>query len=163
MFAALDNVYDIFYSMPNITDTEYAMSYREKSAWISLLAHAVVYGIYFTALAGIWGEAYTGPVGVTMLFAAVVAFVVIAAILHIVAAATGPKAASAPIDEREKLIDLKAERIAAFAMGVVVVLSMGALLMDWDGFLVANMLLGALVLAEIVKAGAQIAYFRGGV
>lgn len=139
------------------------MSFREKSAWISLLTHAVVYGAYFILLASIWSEPFRGPLGVTMIFAAVVAFVAIAAVLHILAALTGLKDANAPVDEREQLIDLKAERVASFALGVCVVMSMGALLLDWNGFLVANMLLGALVLAEVVKAGAQIVYFRAGV
>jgi hypothetical protein len=38
----------------------------------------------------------------------------------------------------------------------------GALLLGWNGYLVANLLLAAMVIAELVKAGAQIAYFRAG-
>jgi hypothetical protein len=47
------------------------------------------------------------------MFAAVVALVVVAAALNIVVALFSPKEAHAPADERETLIDLKAERISS--------------------------------------------------
>jgi hypothetical protein len=138
------------------------MSFREKSAWIALVTYGLVFGVYFFLLSQAWDDRYSQGLSIGLLVAAVVGLVVIAAALTIVAAVLNPKEANAPADERETLIDLKAERIASYTLSTGVVLLIGALLLGWNGYLVANLLLAAMVIAELVKAGAQIAYFRAG-
>jgi predicted RND superfamily exporter protein len=138
------------------------MSFREKSAWIALVTYGLVFGVYFFLLSQAWDDRYGQGLSIGLLVAAVVGLVVIAAALTIVAAVLNPKEANAPADERETLIDLKAERIASYTLSTGVVLLIGALLLGWNGYLVANLLLAAMVIAELVKAGAQIAYFRAG-
>ncbi|MEZ6024210.1 MAG: hypothetical protein R3C16_12555 [Hyphomonadaceae bacterium] len=135
------------------------MSFREKSAWIALVAYAVVFGGYFFLLWQAWDERYGQGLSIGLMFAAVVALVVIAAGLNI-AAAIVSKDANAPADERERLINLKAEVIASYTLSVGVVCLIGALLLGWNPFLVANLLLAAMVIAELVKACAQIVFFR---
>lgn len=136
------------------------MAFKEKSAWISLAAHGLIYGAYFAALAQAWDTPGREPFGAPMLFGAIVAFVVLMIALTSVAAIMAPKDATAPADEREQLIALKAERVGAYTLATAVVLLIGALLLDWNSFLVANLLLAAMVIAELAKAGAQIVYFR---
>lgn len=137
------------------------MSFREKSAWIALISYGVVFGGYFFFLAQAWDARFAQGLSIGLLVSAVVLLVAITVTLTIIAALLNPKDANAPADEREALIDLKAERIAAYTLSAGVVCLIGALLLGWNGVLVANLLLAALVIAELVKAGAQIAYFRG--
>lgn len=138
------------------------MSFREKTAWIALTAHGVVFGGYFLALWRLWDASYGHGLSIGLLAAAVIALIVIVAALTVVAALFDPKDANAPADERETLIELKSERIASYTLSAGVVCLIGALLIGWSAVLVANLLLAALVMSELVKALAQIAYFRTG-
>lgn len=137
------------------------MSFREKSAWIAFLAYGGVFGTYFFFLWRAWDPAYGQGLSIGLLVAAMIAFVVIVTALTIIIALLNPKAANAPADEREKLIDLKSERAASYTLSAGVLLSMTGLLMGFNGFLIANVLLAGLVAAELVKAGWQIISFRG--
>lgn len=139
------------------------MSFREKSAWVALITYGVVFGGYFFTLWQAWDDAHGQGLSIGLMFGAVVALVVVAAVLNVTIALFSPKEANAPADERETLIDLKAERISSYALSVGVVCLIGALLIGWNAHLVANLLLASLVIAELVKAAAQIAYFRAGV
>ncbi len=137
------------------------MSFREKSAWIALMAYGLVFGGYFFTLWQGWDTRYAAGLSVGLMVGAVVMLIIIAAGLTILAAMLNPREANAPADERETLIDLKAERIASYTLSVGVVCLIGALLMGWNGILVANLLLASMVVSELVKAGWQIASFRG--
>jgi len=138
------------------------MSFREKSAWIALIAYGGVFGAYFYNLWSAWDDRYSQGLSIGLMAGAVVMLVIIAAALTILAALMNPKEANAAADERETLIDLKAERIASYTLSVGVVCLIGALLIGWNGILVANLLLASMVISELVKALAQIAYFRAG-
>ena len=138
------------------------MSFREKSAWIALTSYGLVFGAYFSLLAQSWDERYGPGLSIGLMVAAVIALIAIAAALTILAAITSPKEANAPADEREQLIDLKAERLSSYALSTCVVLLIGALLVGWNGILVANLLLASMVVAELVKALAQIIAYRRG-
>lgn len=137
------------------------MSFREKSAWIALIAYSVVFGGYFYNLWQGWDARYSQGLSIGLMIGAVVMLVIITVSLTVGAAMLNPRAANAPADEREQLIDLKAERIASYALSVGVVCLIGALLMGWNGILVANLLLASMVASELIKAGWQIASFRG--
>ncbi|MGD9980293.1 MAG: cell envelope integrity protein TolA [Hyphomonadaceae bacterium] len=136
------------------------MSLREKSAWISLVIHVVIFGGYFWSLASAWDQPARGPIGVGMLIGAVILLVLNAIALNAAVALWSRKEAEAPADERERIIDMKAERIASYVLSGNVILLIGALLVNWDGFLVANLLLAAIVVSEVTKAVVQIVYHR---
>jgi hypothetical protein len=138
-----------------------SMSFREKSAWIAFLAYGGVFGAYFVVLWQAWDPAYGQGLSIGLLVSAMFAFVIIVTALTIVAALINPKAANAPADERERLIDLKSERAASYTLSTGVLLTMAGLLLGFNGFLIANVLLAGLVAAELVKAGWQIVSFRG--
>lgn len=137
------------------------MAFREKMAWLSVAAHALVFGGYFFALTRSWDEQHAQGLSIGLMIAAVIAFVVIMVALTTAIALLAPRSAGAPADERERLIDLKAERSASYVLSAAVVCLIGALLMSWNGILVANLLLAAVVISELVKAGLQIGYYRG--
>lgn len=138
------------------------MSFREKSAWIALTAYSVVFGGYFFQLWRAWDERYALGLSIGLMIGAVVMLIIISVSLTIGAAMLNRREANAPADERERMIDLKAERIASYTLSTGVVLLIGALLMGWNSILVANLLLASMVISELVKALAQIIAYRRG-
>ena len=135
------------------------MPFREKIAWISLMATLAVYGGYFMFLTvsrdGL-SDSFGLLVGTTVLFiVAMIALTVIAAVL-------APQDAAAPADEREKLISLKASQFSYFALSCGAFTTIVALFVGTDRFFAANFLFLSLIVAEIAKDAAQIFYFRRG-
>ena len=130
------------------------MSFREKSAWITLTAILLVSITYFLLIPAaqrVHGFAYC-----------VAAFVVIEIVGHLVVFARSPKDARTPKDERERLIDLRAIRTAAYvyvigSFAAVATLHHGASVVD-----VGNGVLIAFIAAEIVNYTARIVYHRRG-
>jgi hypothetical protein len=136
------------------------MSFREKSAWISLLSMSGIYALYFLSLSHPEprraGPRFGGLLGT------IVALVVVQTVLTIAAAIFSPKEAKAPHDERERLIDLRATRFAYAALASSV-----ACACFFGGFnppivFSANALLFILVLAEILRSGCRIVQYRRG-
>ena len=130
------------------------MSFREKSAWISLLTMALVYGRYY------WRVLHQAGGGTGDLLMTVVALVVLQVGLTIAAAIWTPRDANAPVDERERLILLKATRTAYAGLATGI-----ACACFFAGFqppilFKANSLLLILVTAEMLRAGSQIVQFR---
>jgi hypothetical protein len=136
------------------------MSFREKSAWISLLSMSGIYGIYF------WSVIHTGPQGGGFhfggLLGTIISLVFVQVVLTVVVAIVTPREAKAPRDERDKLIELRAMRVAyvGLATGIALACFFGA----FDPPLVfnTNALLFILVTAEIMRSGCQIIQYRRG-
>lgn len=140
------------------------MSFREKSAWISLLLYLGIYGFYFAqvALALTKGQA-DGAHFLGWFWQSVVMFVVATIVLTVIAAVLAPKDAQASEDEREKLITLKANSASGYVLAVGVVLAIGAVFYGANEFQTINLLFFALVLSEVYKVAAQIVLTRRGV
>jgi hypothetical protein len=140
------------------------MSFREKSAWISLVAYLAIYGFYFAnvAMALARGEADAAHF-LGLLGKSVVLFVLVTVVLTIIAAIRSPRDAQAPQDEREKLIRLKANSMSGPVLASGVVIAIGALFFDMKSFLVINLLFFALVVYEVFRIAAQIVLTRRGV
>jgi hypothetical protein len=136
------------------------MSFREKSAWISLLSMSGIYGIYF------WSVIHSGPQGSGFhfggLLGTIIALVFVQVVLTVGVAIFTPREAKAPRDERDKLIELRAMRVAyaGLATGIALACFFGA----FDPPLVfnTNALLFILVTAEIMRSGCQIIQYRRG-
>jgi len=139
------------------------MSFREKSAWISLLLYLGIYGFYFTQVAvaltrgGADGAHFLGLFGQS-----VVAFVLATIVLTVIAAVSAPKDAQAPKDERERLITLKANSASGYVLASGVVLVIGVLFFGADDFLTINLLFFALVVSEVYKVSTQLVLYRRG-
>ena len=140
------------------------MSFREKSAWASLLAYLAIYGFYFANVASALarGDADGGQF-LGLLSKSVVLFVVVTIVLTIILAIFAPKDAKTPEDEREKLIKLRANSAAGYVLATGVVVAIGALYFDARSFLVINLLFLALVAFEVFKIAAQLALTHRGV
>jgi len=136
------------------------MAFREKTAWISLLATLGIYGFYFSALASARGNSAEF---FALLIETMITFVVVFVALTIVVAILSPKDADAPADEREKLIGLKAERVAYYAVSTGAVAGMLAAFCGLSGFWIANVLFLTLVVAGLAKDAMCIVLYRAGV
>lgn len=136
------------------------MSFREKSAWISALSMAGIYGLYFWSLsrsgAGLTAFHFGGLLGT------VIALVVVQVVLTTLVAIVDPKDAAAKRDEREKLIDLRSTHLAygVLAGSVACACFFGGF--DPPVIFNANVLLFFLVMAEILRSGCQIVQYRRG-
>ena len=137
------------------------MSFHEKSAWISLVSIAAVGFVFFLQVP----RTLTPSLGPEMLYAmliCLVALVVIEAIAHAVVAIRAPHDTEGPKDERDRLIELRSIRLAAY---VYAALSMGAvslLVVGANGGALGYAILLALVVAEIVNYGSRVVYYRRG-
>lgn len=134
------------------------MSFREKSAWISLVSMAGIYAVYFSSV--FHSGARTGGSHYVGLLETVIALAVVQTTLMIAVSISAPKEAKAPRDERERLIDLKATRFAYFVLAGSV-----ACACFFRGFprpiiFDANAFLFILVVAEILRSGCQIVQYR---
>ena len=134
------------------------MPFREKSAWISLLSMFGIYGVYF------WSVVQSGPhagrVRLASLLGTIIALVVVQVVLTIGVAIAAPKEAQASRDEREKLIDLKATRVAYAGLATSVALACLFGAIDPPIVFNANSLLLVLVTAEVLRSGCQIIQYR---
>ena len=94
------------------------MSFREKSDWLSFISLCLL-GIYFAEIArGILGGSHPGGpyYYFTLFWVLVVALIVIQVVTHTVLAIRAPQDAKTPLDERERLIHLRATRPAYFVL-----------------------------------------------
>lgn len=134
------------------------MSFREKTAWISLVSMSGIYAFYFWSVyrsgPGSSGAAFGGLLGT------IIALVLVQVVLTTAVAIAAPNDAQAPRDEREKLIDLRATRLAYGALAGSV-----ACACFFGGFVPpivfgANALLFVLVAAEVLRSVCQIVQYR---
>ena len=137
-----------------------AMSFREKTAWISMLSMLGIYGIYF------WSVVQAGPHAGGFhfggLLATVVALVIVQVAVTIVVAIFSPRDASAPRDERDKLIELRAIRVAYAGLATSVALACFFGAFTPPIVFNTNALLFILVTAEIMRSACQVIQYRRG-
>jgi hypothetical protein len=127
------------------------MSFREKSAWISLLSMAGIYGVYFWSVIRHGGGSLFGG-----LLGTIIAVVAVQVVLTVAVSVWKPTDANAPRDERDKLIELRSTRVAYAGLATGI-----AIACFFEGSS-ANALLFILVTAEIVRSGSQIVQYRRG-
>jgi hypothetical protein len=134
------------------------MSFREKSAWISLLSVCGIYGVYF------WSVIHPGAAGRGFRFGGlletIIALVFVQVGLTVIAAIVTPNDAKAPRDEREKLIDLNATRVAYAGLATSVALACFFGAFDPPIVFNTNALLFVLVAAEVLRSSSQIIQYR---
>jgi hypothetical protein len=136
------------------------MSFREKSAWISMLSMAGIYGFYF------WSVIRRGPNAGGSHFGGlletIIALVVLQVVLTVAAAIFTPRDAKAPRDERDKLIELRAMRVAYAGLATSVALACFFGAFNPPIVFNTNSLLFILVTAEMMRSACQIIQYRRG-
>jgi hypothetical protein len=140
------------------------MSFREKSAWITLITLIVLTLFFLTHLPPAWLLQPPGGFMFHVLTIGVASFVAIEIVAHVIVAIRAPRDAQAPRDERERLIALKATSIAAY---VYAMLSLGSVFtLVHLGASAIGVCFGvflSFIVAEIVNYAARIVYYRRGV
>jgi hypothetical protein len=142
------------------------MSFREKSAWITLITLVLMSVLWSLHLP--WWRPFTlapesNPIVFHALVLATISFIVIVIVAHVVVAIRAPREASAPADERERLIGLKATRVGAYVYAALSLSSVFLIHLGANQIGVAYFVLISFVLAEIVACLARIVYHRRGV
>ncbi len=140
------------------------MSFREKSAWITLLSVLICFGVYFWELiAGRAGGHRLGALhSLHLLLLAVAGLVVLQLALTSVAALTTPKHSRAPADERERLIQWRSQAIGYHVLMVLAILLFVPIHFGHSALDMANFALLAVVISTCVVAVAQIVMYRRG-
>jgi hypothetical protein len=137
------------------------MSFREKSAWITLVSALVCFGAYFGLILSGAVPARSAAT-VHLLLACVVAFAALQAGLNLIAARAAPVESRAPRDERERLIHARSHTLGYYLL-VALVLALGL-----PGHLghsapdLLNFALADIVIAGLAVSVAQIVMFRRG-
>jgi len=143
------------------------LTFQEKSAWGLLAGILVVSAFYFPAALNI--VEYAGnPVALTAVsVVGVVALIIIEAVYHAVIAITSGDES----DERDALIDLKAERNGGYVLGISLFCLVGYIITqstlfggsDPNALLIAVYIIAAITAAEVAKLASQIWYYRAGI
>ena len=142
------------------------MSHLEKRATWLLIDMLVIYGIYFARALRNVGQSQFAGEALYRLFGAVVMIIFIEILYHIAAPPVGVE--PEPKDERDILIESKAYRNGYFAYGtgaflvISAVIAAGLAHISVTPFLVVNLVLLFMVLAEVVKFVTQLLYYRKG-
>jgi len=140
-------------------------TFREKMAWVMLVGMVVAAGFYFYIVLNISASMEQVPKPV---FAGLtVVFIVILTVFAIVGASASALSnlgeADLPMDERDKLISLRATRLSSIAIVVVLIMTITAYFFDARS---SDMLLGimaALIAGHLVEYITQIYLYRRGV
>jgi small-conductance mechanosensitive channel len=139
------------------------MSFREKTAWVTLIAILAVSVMYWLHIPSPFVP-HSAPRVLHAMGASLVAYLLIELVAWLVLRWRNPRDAREPKDEREKLIDLKALRIAYYAF---VLSALGAVFvvlhLSGGGPVAVGMaVFTGFVLSQVVKHAARIVYFRRG-
>ena len=136
------------------------LSFREKSTWISFVLLLAISIPFFYQFIRIERGLSNSRASFHLFLLLVILFVIGEIILHALIVMQSPRDARVPKDERERLIDLKAMRVAFFvlmsgALSVIVLVHFPV-----DRFAIIQALLFAVVVAELAMLGARLVYYR---
>ena len=138
------------------------MSFREKSDWLSFISLCLL-GVYFFEVGrGIWaGVRPGGPYYYfTLFWVLVVTLIGIQVVTHIVLTVRAPQDAKTPVDERERLIRFRATQPAYFVLVVGAFLSIGTMHMGVNTWQFAHCILLVIWIAEVLRFGMRLFYYR---
>lgn len=138
------------------------MSFREKSAWITLVSVVACFGVYYGAVFGGLIERHS-MTALHLGLGCVLVLILLQGGLTLLAARTTPKDGMGPRDEREKMIQARSHTIGYYTLMVATALlfipthTNGVTMID-----IVNFAFLGIVVSAIVVAIAQITMFRRG-
>lgn len=140
------------------------VSFKEMSTWISLAIITFIFVGYFSQVYQGLMEGTLDKGDVLGLFTGVVVSIIVLEIaLQIVIAILNVKNADQPNDERDRLFSMKAGNISGWVLGFgVLIISAQTFIRDLDPLWVANLLLFAVFVSQVVSYALQIFYYRRG-
>ena len=137
------------------------MSFREKSAWITVVSVLLSFGAYFGPILAGWIDG-RGHGAMYLLAHSVIALAVLQCGLTFWAARTTPKDGRAPRDEREAAIIARSHTLGYYVLLVSVVGLFVPVHLGHPPADLLNFVLLDIVLSVLVVAIAQIVMFRRG-
>ncbi|OYQ36979.1 hypothetical protein CHU95_03050 [Niveispirillum lacus] len=142
------------------------MSFREKLAWLRLLALIGFGGAYFGPVFGSYLGLAMVPRGSFwwMIYCVVTLFIglPIAAVVMSLFALRNPREVQSPKDERDRQIGLLGTRTGFYVLAAGIILSMLTLHMGANIVQMVNYMLFALLLADLSRLGTQVLLYRRG-
>jgi archaellum biogenesis protein FlaJ (TadC family) len=136
------------------------MSFREKSTWISFVLLLAISIPFFYRFVRIESGSTSSEASFHLFLSLVIVFIVGEIVLHAIIAMQSPRDARAPKDERERLIDLKAMRVAFFVLMTGALLVIVMVHFPVDRLEILQALLLSVVVAELTMLGARIVFYR---
>ncbi len=141
-------------------DTLSGASFEERSVWIQLISLLLALGGYFIVAGQMLAHGVLAlPAYVPLFVVAVVLMVVVMVAGHIAAAVAARPDGR---DERDRLIEWRAESNAAWLVGAGVIVGITAMVLAVPNVWVAHLLLLSLFLSEVMKLVLQLVYYRRG-
>lgn len=140
------------------------MSFQEKSAWGSLVGLGLVSYWYFPRAFDVAERSNSPAALFGISITCIIALIIIFSVYHSAIAISGGD----ETDERDKLIDLRAERISSYALGIGLFWLVGHIVStesfgDFEplgSLSIAVWILFAITASEVIKNIAQILYYR---
>ncbi|MCY7271933.1 MAG: hypothetical protein LH485_07790 [Sphingomonas bacterium] len=135
------------------------MSFREKSAWV-MAAVMVVTGAFYAIMVRTASQALgtTAPAAVAIGFVMLV--VIGSIIVQVVLALSSPREASAPADERERLVTQRAGHWSGLVLAACTVTALGHFLVRGDGNMLFHLVMGSLIVSHIAENAFRISLLR---
>ncbi len=141
-----------------------SMSFEEKSTWASLLIILLVFVGYFSQVFDGLVTATLDKAEITGLFiGAVVSVIVLEIALHVVIAIINVKDADQHMDERDRLFSIRAGNISGWVLGFgVLMIASQTFIYELSPLWIANLLLFAVFISQVVSYALQLFYYRRG-
>lgn len=138
------------------------MSFREKSDWLSFASLSLLAIYFFEIGRGVLtGSPPSGPYDYFKLFWWLIGVLIaIQVVTHSVLATRSPQEAKAPVDERERLIHLRATAPAYFVLLVGAFMTIGTMHMGFSVWQFAHCILFVIWIAELLRYGMRLFYYR---
>lgn len=134
------------------------LSFREKGLWLMFVTLGASFGFYFVTVLPA-GAADVLPQQVILFIVAIVLLVIMQIVGHILIALVDRRDQT---DERDRLIELKGTRNAAYVLATGVFLSLCAAMVTDGNFVFTHLLLASWVLAQLVEIGSQLFLYQRG-
>ena len=140
------------------------MAFKEKSAWVmtALLTGLGIYYVYDVWQASLAASGTAAP-NIALISFTTAMLIAGAVIAHILIAGIAPQDASAPDDERDKIVITRAGNIAGYVLGFGVFASLWHYYFLKDGNLMFHILVVSLIVAQIADYVLTIYFYRRGV
>jgi hypothetical protein len=135
-------------------------SFEERSVWIQLFALSVVLGGYFFVAWRMWSHGVIALPAYVAVFAVAVGLMVIVMVAGHVAVALASRPGGR--DERDRLIEWRAESRSGWLVAVGVFAGITAMVLSVPDVLTAHLLLLSLLLSEMLKLVLQLVDYRWG-
>lgn len=134
-------------------------SFRQKSASVSLVVISSIAIYYFVQAYGLLQSGQSMPDGALLLIVSTfIAIIVVEAVMQIVLVIGVGKVSS--VTKRDEIVGMKATRNAYFVLMIGALATFGSAFLAVTPFVMANLVLLAFILAEIIRFASQLVYYQ---